>query len=64
MRINYNYFFLFLPYILLTVIVIIPIPVAILFEKYKQNRGKLLLRDKLKEKQALCFAYFFLDSER
>ena len=34
-----------------------------LFDQFKQNRGKLILKDKLKKTCALVVAYSFLDTE-
>lgn len=60
-KINAMYFY---PFLLFTVLAILPLPVAIIFEAFKINRGKILLNDRLQEKEGLFMAFLCIDFER
>jgi hypothetical protein len=54
----------FYPFVVFTVLIILPLPVAIIFEAFKINRGKILLKDRLHEKEGLFMAFMCIDYER
>jgi Ca2+-binding EF-hand superfamily protein len=54
----------FFPFLIFTVLIILPLPVAIIFEAFKVNRSKILLNDRLKEKEALFLAFLCIDYQR
>jgi hypothetical protein len=60
-KINSMYFY---PYLAFTVLIILPLPVAIIFEAFKINRSKILLNDRLQEKEGLFMAFLCIDFER
>lgn len=39
----------------------LPIPVAIVFDAYRNNRGKLVLIDRIKQREALLACFISLD---
>ncbi|CAI2382878.1 unnamed protein product [Moneuplotes crassus] len=54
----------FYPFLVLTVLIILPLPVAIVFEAFKINRGKVLLKDRLHEKEGLLMCFMCIDVQR
>lgn len=60
-KINVMYFY---PFQIFTVLVVLPLPVAIMFEAFKINRSKILLKDRLHEKEGLFMAFLCIDFER
>lgn len=51
----------FLPYIILYQLLFVPIPVAIVFEAYRNNSCKLVIMDRLKQREALLACFIALD---
>lgn len=47
-----------------TVLVLLPIPVAVVFEAFRSHRAKILLRDRLREKEALFFCFMCIDTKK
>jgi hypothetical protein len=42
----------------------LPIPVAVVFEAFRINRSKILLKDRLKQKEALFLSFIILDHQK
>lgn len=63
---NDSFFYLlyFLPFLIFTVLILLPIPVAIIFEAFRTNRAKILLKDRLKEKESLFLSFIILDYKK
>ena len=58
------YAFYFLPMVMLCILIILPIPTAVVFEKFRQNRTKVLKQDRLKEKETLFISFICVDHMR
>jgi two pore calcium channel protein 3 len=58
------YFIYFLVYALLYTLLFIPIPVALVFDGYRDNRCKLVIMDRLKQREALLACFIALDYEK
>lgn len=54
----------FYPFLLFTVFIIIPIPVAVVFEAFRVNSAKILLRDRLEQKEALFLWFIIIDHQK
>lgn len=58
------YLLYFYPFLILTVLILLPIPVAVVFEAFRINRSKILLKDRLKQKEALFLSFIILDHNK
>lgn len=58
------YLIYFIPFLVFTVLILLPIPVAVVFEAYRTNRSKILLEDRLRQKESLFLAFVILDNEK
>ena len=45
-------------------LILLPIPVAVVFEAFRINRSKILLKDRLKQKEALFLSFIILDHNK
>jgi len=45
-------------------LLLLPIPVAVMFEAFRHNRGKLVIKDRIKEREALFACFVSLDIDR
>lgn len=54
----------FLPFVIFTVFIFLPIPVAVVFEAFRVNRGKILLEDRINEKEGLFICFIIIDHQR
>ncbi|EGR34851.1 hypothetical protein IMG5_000790 [Ichthyophthirius multifiliis] len=55
------YLLYFMSYILLYLFIFIPIPVAVVFEAFRNQRSKLVIMDRIKQKEALLACFVCLD---
>ena len=55
------YYIYFFPFIFIVLIFLGPIPVAVCFEKFREQRGNLLIKDRMREKEAFFAVYSMLD---
>jgi hypothetical protein len=58
------YLIYFIPFVVFTVLILLPIPVAVIFEAYRINRSKILLQDRLEQKESLFLAFVILDNDK
>ena len=58
------YAFYFLPMVMLSILIILPIPTAVVFERFRQNRTKILKEDRIKEKESLFISFVCIDFKR
>jgi hypothetical protein len=55
------YLLYFIPYALLILYILLPIPVAVVFEAFRTHRSKLVILDRIKQREALLYAFVSLD---
>jgi len=51
----------FVPFLILVMTILIPIPTAVVFDRFRGNRMKILLEDRMREKEGLFLAFVCLD---
>lgn len=47
------YLVYFYPFLIFTVFMLFPIPIAVVFDSFRSNRSKILLEDRLEQKESL-----------
>ena len=62
-KVSNYYFFFFLPYLYIILLFFVPIPVAVVYEQFNKERTKLLMDDRLREKEALFAVHICVDFE-
>jgi hypothetical protein len=55
------YSFYFVPFVVLTVMILLPIPIAVVFDRFRTNRTKILLEDRIREKEGLFLSFVCVD---
>jgi len=61
MESNDLYSIYFIPYIILVITVLIPIPTAVVFDWFRTKWTKILLEDRMREKESLFLSFVCLD---
>lgn len=54
----------FYPFMIFTVFMLFPIPVAVVFDSFRTNRSKILLEDRLEQKEALFLCFLIIDRQQ
>jgi len=54
----------FVPFLVLIMTVLIPIPTAVIFDRFRGNWMKVLLEDRMREKEGLFLSFVCLDYKR
>ena len=54
----------FYPFLIFTVLILMPIPIAVVFDSFRVNRSRILLKDRLKQKESLFLSFIILDHHK
>ena len=52
---------IFLPYVAFNIVLLTPVPIALLFESFRAQRSKQVIKDRFKERQALIACFITMD---
>ena len=61
---SYVYLVYFYPFLIFTVFMLFPIPIAVVFDSFRFNRSKILLEDRLEQKEALFLWFILIDKQQ
>mmetsp|Transcript_16614 Transcript_16614/g.14452 ORF Transcript_16614/g.14452 Transcript_16614/m.14452 type:complete len:166 (-) Transcript_16614:3632-4129(-) len=53
----------FVPFVLVNILLLIPIPIAVMFQAFRNHRGKLVVKDRVKEREALFACFVCMDED-
>ena len=59
----WRYLIYFIIYLSLFILLFVPVPVAFVFEAFRSHRSKLVIMDRIKQREALLNAFICLDLE-
>lgn len=57
------YLIFFVPFVAFNILLLVPIPIAVIFDAFRGHRGKLVIKDRIKEREALFAAFVCMDFE-
>ena len=58
---SYYYLFYFIPFMVINTLLFVPIPIAVIFDAFRSFRSKLVVSERIKEREALVACFLSLD---
>jgi len=58
---SFFYLFYFIPFMVINTLLFVPIPIAVIFDAFRSYRSKLVISERIKEREALVACFLSLD---
>jgi len=58
---SFYYLIFFIPFVAINILLLVPIPIAVIFDAFRGNRGALVLKERVKEREALFTCFLCID---